>query len=51
MEIERFKKLMEFIRLVDDLKSIERKNVTIKDRRYENSAEHSWHSAFPRPGP
>lgn len=42
----RLEKQIEFIREIEKLKTIERRNLTLDDNRPENSAEHSWHVAM-----
>ncbi|MEL1135538.1 HD domain-containing protein [Desulfitobacterium sp. THU1] len=42
---ERMEKQIQFIVTIDELKNITRQSVTIRDRRHENDAEHSWHLA------
>ena len=37
---------IEFLLEIDELKSVERRNVLIDGTRYENTAEHSWHLAM-----
>ena len=37
---------IEFIKELDSLKSIIRKTLLINEERYENTAEHSWHSTM-----
>lgn len=39
-------KLVEFLREVDQLKSVERRSLLMDSSRHENSAEHSWHVAL-----
>ncbi|MGE4273552.1 MAG: HD domain-containing protein [Desulfitobacterium sp.] len=43
---ERMEKQIQFIVTIDELKNITRQSVTIRDRRHENDAEHSWHLAM-----
>ena len=43
MEIE---KIIEFIKEVDKLKSVNRATLTYHENRHENSGEHSWHLAL-----
>lgn len=38
--------LISFIQEVDKLKSVNRKTLNYHEKRYENSAEHSWHLAL-----
>lgn len=41
--MKRLDRQIEFIIEIDKLKSIFRRSYVIEDKRYENSAEHSWH--------
>lgn len=43
MELE---KIIEFIKEVDKLKSVNRATLTYHENRHENSGEHSWHLAL-----
>lgn len=43
MELE---KIIEFIKEVDKLKSVNRATLTYHEKRHENSGEHSWHLAL-----
>ncbi len=43
---ERLEKQIAFIKEIDKVKSIFRRNRLIDDSRYENDAEHSWHLAI-----
>ena len=46
MEDERLASQLNFIKLVDHLKSVTRRNYLADGQRLENSAEHSWHIAL-----
>jgi len=46
MPTTRLEQQMQFIREIDDLKSIERRTILRNNPRWENSAEHSWHVAI-----
>ena len=46
MDLERLRKQIEFIKEIDQVKSIFRQNRLLDDSRYENDAEHSWHLAL-----
>ena len=43
MSLERLTQQVRFIAEVDALKNIFRQTLTVRDRRQENDAEHSWH--------
>jgi putative hydrolases of HD superfamily len=45
LEINRFKRQLDFIREIDKVKSIFRQTPIINKSRKENDAEHSWHLA------
>lgn len=42
----RLEKQLKFINELEHLKTIKRQNLTLDNRRQENSAEHSWHLAM-----
>lgn len=42
-DMQEVEPLVDWIRLVDGLKSVNRESAIIGGARYENSAEHSWH--------
>lgn len=42
---ERLEKQLEFLKEIDRIKSIFRRNRILDDSRYENDAEHAWHLA------
>jgi putative hydrolase of HD superfamily len=46
MDDERLASQLNFIKLVDHLKSVTRRNYLADGQRLENSAEHSWHIAL-----
>lgn len=43
--MERLNKQIAFIKELEKLKTVKRQNLTLDDGRFENSAEHSWHTA------
>jgi putative hydrolase of HD superfamily len=45
MDLGRLEKQIEFIKEIDKVKTIFRRNRLMDDSRYENDAEHSWHIA------
>lgn len=44
--MERLQAQLQFLTEIDKMKDVFRRNVTIKARRPENDAEHSWHMAL-----
>lgn len=40
---KRIEQIIEFLRIIDQFKSIERKTKVSNNSRYENDAEHTWH--------
>ncbi len=43
---ERLKNQIKFVLVIDEMKNIFRRNITINSKRSENDAEHSWHLAM-----
>lgn len=44
--MERIEKILKFLNLMEELKTVERANMVLGGKRKENSAEHSWHAAM-----